>query len=112
MGRLISLVLRMPAALPPTERLRWVMDEMAGIGGGRPLGFGANRVRSLPDGIAQVLADHLSDLPPGREEVPAEQLALPIAQRPIGDICPDCGEASFLNIEGCRKCHVCGYSEC
>ena len=24
MGRLISLVLRMPAALPPTERLRWV----------------------------------------------------------------------------------------
>lgn len=112
MGRLISLVLRMPASLPPSERLRWVMDEMAGIGGGRPLGFGANRVRSLPDGIAQVLAEHLSELPPSREEIHAEQLALPIAQRPIGDICPDCGEASFLNIEGCRKCHVCGYSEC
>ncbi|HRW04694.1 MAG TPA: adenosylcobalamin-dependent ribonucleoside-diphosphate reductase [Caldilineaceae bacterium] len=112
MGRLISLVLRMPATLPPSERLRWVMDEMAGIGGGRPLGFGANRVRSLPDGIAQVLAEHLSELPPSREEAHAEQLALPIAQRPIGDICPDCGEASFLNIEGCRKCHVCGYSEC
>jgi len=112
MGRLISLVLRMPASLPPSERLRWVMDEMAGIGGGRPLGFGANRVRSLPDGIAQVLADHLSELPPTRDEMYVEQLALPIAQRPIGDICPDCGEASFLNIEGCRKCHVCGYSEC
>lgn len=112
MGRLISLVLRMPAALPPSERLRWIMDEMAGIGGGRPLGFGANRVRSLPDGIAQVLAEHLSELPPSREETHAEQLALPMAQRSIGDICPDCGEASFLNIEGCRKCHVCGYSEC
>jgi ribonucleoside-diphosphate reductase alpha chain len=112
MGRLISLVLRMPGALPPSERLRWVMDEMAGIGGGRPLGFGANRVRSLPDGIAQVLADHLSELPPSAEEIYVEQLALPIAQRPIGDICPDCGEASFLNVEGCRKCHVCGYSEC
>ena len=112
MGRLISLVLRMPASLPPSERLRWVMDEMAGIGGGRPLGFGANRVRSLPDGVAQVLAEHLSELPPSREELHAEQLALPIAQRPIGDICPDCGEASFLNVEGCRKCHVCGYSEC
>ena len=111
MGRLISLVLRMPASLPPSERLRWVMDEMAGIGGGRPLGFGANRVRSLPDGVAQVLAEHLSELPPSREELHAEQLALPIAQRPIGDICPDCGEASFLNVEGCRKCHVCGYSE-
>jgi ribonucleoside-diphosphate reductase alpha chain len=53
------------ASLPPSERLRWVMDEMAGIGGGRPLGFGANRVRSLPDGIAQVLAEHLSELPRG-----------------------------------------------
>jgi len=112
MGRLISLVLRMPASLPPTERLRWIKEEMAGIGGGRPLGFGANRVRSLPDGIAQVLAEHLSELPPGADELQAEQLALPINTKPIGDICPECGEASFLNVEGCRKCHVCGYSEC
>lgn len=113
MGRLISLILRMPGALPPSERLRWVMDEMAGIGGGRPLGFGVNRVRSLPDGIAQVLAEYLSELPATVEEaLPAEQLALPIAAKPIGDICPECGEASFLNVEGCRKCAVCGYSEC
>ena len=112
MGRLISLVLRMPANLPPSERLRWVMDEMAGIGGGRPMGFGANRVRSLPDGVAQVLAEHLSELPIPTDEPRAEQLALPIAKRPIGDICPECGEAAFLNIEGCRKCHVCSYSEC
>ncbi len=112
MGRLISLVLRMPASLPPSERLRWVMDEMAGIGGGRPLGFGVNRVRSLPDGIAQVLAEHLSELPQAHDEPQAEQLALPINTKPVGDICPDCGEASFLNVEGCRKCHICGYSEC
>ncbi|MBX2997244.1 MAG: adenosylcobalamin-dependent ribonucleoside-diphosphate reductase [Caldilineaceae bacterium] len=112
-GRLISLTLRMPASLPPTERLRWVMDEMAGIGGGRALGFGVNRVRSLPDGIAQVFAEHLSGLPAGKEStVSGEQMALPLADRPIGDICPDCGEAAFLNVEGCRKCHVCGYSEC
>jgi ribonucleoside-diphosphate reductase alpha chain len=112
MGRLISLVLRMPAALPPTERLRWVTEELVGIGGGRPLGFGANRVRSLPDGVAQVLAEHLTDLPQLDEELQPEQLALPINTKPIGDICPECGEASFLNVEGCRKCHVCGYSEC
>jgi len=112
MGRLISLVLRMPASLPPSERLRWVMDEMAGIGGGRPLGFGVNRVRSLPDGIAQVLAEHLSELPAPHEEPQAEQLALPINTKAVGDICPECGEASFLNVEGCRKCHICGYSEC
>uniref|UniRef100_A0A7C1FG52 Vitamin B12-dependent ribonucleotide reductase n=1 Tax=Caldilinea aerophila TaxID=133453 RepID=A0A7C1FG52_9CHLR len=112
MGRLISLILRMPGALPPSERLRWVIDELAGIGGGRPLGFGANRVRSLPDGIAQVLAEHLSELPRTEEKPQAEQLALPIAAKPIGDICPECGEASFVNVEGCRKCAVCGYSEC
>jgi ribonucleoside-diphosphate reductase alpha chain len=112
MGRLISLLLRMPAALPPTERLRWVTEELVGIGGGRPLGFGANRVRSLPDGVAQVLAEHLSDMPLVEEELQPEQLALPINTKPIGDICPECGEASFLNVEGCRKCHVCGYSEC
>jgi ribonucleoside-diphosphate reductase alpha chain len=106
-GRLISLALRMPSALPPSERLRWVIDEMAGIGGGRSLGFGVGRVRSLPDGVAQVLADHLSELPDNNEAVSGEQLALP-----IGDLCPDCGEAAFLNIEGCRKCHICGYSEC
>ena len=111
-GRLISLVLRMPGSLPPNERLHWVIDEIADIGGGRPLGFGAKRVRSLPDGIAQVLAEHLSELPPAREELQAEQLALPIAQRPIGDMCPECGEATLLNVEGCRKCQTCGYSEC
>ena len=63
-------------------------------------------------GIAQVLAEHLSEMPPMPEEERHEQLALPIAQRPIGDICPECGEAAFLNIEGCRKCATCGYSEC
>ncbi|MBI3960588.1 MAG: adenosylcobalamin-dependent ribonucleoside-diphosphate reductase [Chloroflexi bacterium] len=112
LGRLISLTLRMPAALPPSERLRWVMDEMAGIGGGRALGFGANRVRSLPDGVAQVIAEHLSALSAHPQPVSGEQMALPLADRPIGDLCPDCGEAAFLNVEGCKKCHICGYSEC
>ena len=111
-GRLISLTLRMPAALPPSERLRWVMDEMAGIGGGRALGFGVNRVRSLPDGVAQVISEHLSGLPEHLESVSGEQMALPLADRPIGDLCPDCGEAAFLNVEGCKKCAICGYSEC
>ena len=112
MGRLISLTLRMPATLPPSERLRWVMDEMAGIGGGRAMGFGANRVRSLPDGVAQVIAEHLSGMPAHAEPVSNEQMALPLADRQIGDLCPDCGEAAFLNVEGCKKCYICGYSEC
>ena len=38
---------------------------------------------------------------------PAQQLTLK-----IGDLCPECGEASFVSEEGCRKCYNCGYSEC
>jgi ribonucleoside-diphosphate reductase alpha chain len=30
----------------------------------------------------------------------------------IGDLCPECGQAALVNEEGCRKCYVCGYSEC
>jgi ribonucleoside-diphosphate reductase alpha chain len=119
LGRLISLVLRLPSPLDATERLKQVIDQMAGIGGGRSLGFGASRVRSLPDAVAQVLREHLngqfnedeSEAAGGAASV-AEQLALPIADRPIGDLCPDCGQAAFVPTEGCRKCYACGYSEC
>jgi ribonucleoside-diphosphate reductase alpha chain len=107
MGRLISYALRVPSSVTPQARLESIIDELIEIGGSRPLGFGNNRVRSLPDGVAQVLRNHMQGA-----AVAAEQLTLPIAQRSIGDICPECGEASFLNIEGCRKCAACGYSEC
>ncbi len=119
LGRLISLVLRLPSPLDANERLKMVVDQLAGIGGGRSMGFGANRVRSLPDAVAQMLREHLnSDYeiaeepsePEGHDH--AEQLPLPIVDRPIGDLCPDCGQATFIPTEGCRKCYACGYSEC
>jgi ribonucleoside-diphosphate reductase alpha chain len=121
LGRLISLALRLPSPMSPVERLEFVVEQLAGIGGGRSMGFGAQRVRSLPDAIAQVLQEHLSrDLASegdasaaaGEYAVPADQLALPISDRPIGDLCPDCGQAAFVPTEGCRKCYACGYSEC
>ena len=106
MGRLISLVLRMPAALPPTERLRWVTDEMAGIGGGRPLGFGANRVRQLPDGMAQVLAEHFSDLPRSARKKRTRAVGAAHRPSPSATSAPNVAKPAFLNVEGCRKCHV------
>ena len=85
------------------------------------MGFGPNRVRSLPDGVAQALAEYL-DMD-AAESVEAESengngyypaLEIPAEQMPlkIGDLCPDCGAASVVNEEGCRKCYNCGYSEC
>jgi ribonucleoside-diphosphate reductase alpha chain len=133
-GRLISYILRIAAQVPPRERLKEVRRQLAGIGGGRSLGFGPNRVRSLPDGVAQALGQYLEletdvkDLPVedelandnGRDGgsysvvdttlddgFHAEQLPLR-----FGDLCPECGQASVVNEEGCRKCYTCGFSEC
>ena len=58
-GRLISYILRLASPVEPSERLQEVIRQLAGIGGGRSLGFGPNRVRSLPDGVAQVLAEYI-----------------------------------------------------
>ncbi len=111
LGRLISLILRLPSSLSPRERLEEVVEQLAGIGGGRQLGFGPNRVRSLPDAVAQVLAEHLSEAPPTPEPNVA-QLSLPLARSRGGDLCPECGQATFVFEEGCKKCASCGFSEC
>lgn len=126
-GRLVSYILRVSSSLEPSRRLLEVVRQLSGIGGGRPLGFGPNRVRSLPDGVAQVLEDYLvqrdkriqSKAPVhGNGHSPQTILsALPSvnADNPLshtGDLCPECGQAAVVNEEGCRKCYACGYSEC
>ncbi len=58
LARMISLNLRVNGMLPPRERIRQVVAQLTGIGGSRSVGFGINRVRSLPDAIAKVLAQH------------------------------------------------------
>lgn len=58
LGRMISLNLRVVGNLPPRERIRQVVAQLSGIGGARSVGFGENRVRSLPDAVAKVLARH------------------------------------------------------
>ena len=105
-GRLVSLTLRMPSPLSPKRRLEEIIAQLSGIGGGRPLGFGPQRVLSLPDGIARVLAEHLGQVKP--EAGPAPTAAKLIA----GDICPECGQATFVYEEGCQKCYGCGFNEC
>lgn len=135
LGRLISYNLRMASPLEPVRRLKDMADQLHDIGGGRSLGFGPNRVRSLPDGLATTLLDYIrergerieSELTAGKETEPDEeaaadgslskQMAFPAIDSyanmmRIGDLCPECGEASVINEEGCRKCYSCGYSEC
>jgi ribonucleoside-diphosphate reductase alpha chain len=127
-GRLISYVLRMASPISPTERMREIVRQLLGIGGGRSLGFGPNRVRSLPDGIGQVLDLYLREKAGAvhsleeksngnggmghKLEEEAEASAGTAPKMKIGDLCPECGEAAVVNEEGCRKCYACGFSEC
>ena len=116
-GRLISLTLRLPSPMEPRERLSEIADQLSGIGGGRPMGFGHNRVLSLPDGIANVLDAFLKDTEEAQEGAPTwslhtepSQPSLALFQ--IGDLCPACGQAALVNTEGCVRCYACGHSEC
>jgi len=130
LGRLISYILRLASPVPPSDRLTDVLRQLAGIGGGRQLGFGPKRVRSLPDGLSQVLEEYLNQrtlrltlqrhLPVADEpgdnghlvEIKTDELAPDQPALKIGDLCPECGQAAVVNEEGCRKCYACGYSEC
>ncbi|MGE5374881.1 MAG: ribonucleotide reductase N-terminal alpha domain-containing protein [Bacteroidota bacterium] len=134
-GRLISYILRLSSPISPTDRMREIVRQLLGIGGGRSLGFGPNRVRSLPDGIGQVLDLYLREKdgasqvkeeksngnggsPAAGHKIEEEAAAAAelaesaYAKMKIGDLCPECGEAAVVNEEGCRKCYACGFSEC
>ena len=127
-GRLISLALR--AGVP----LRDVHRQLRGISSDRAVGLGPNKVLSVPDAIGiaierwmqdkqGVQQDFLAGAPgvPSREivavpppplspEGTAAQRERNSAQDFVG-ACPDCG-SQLAYVEGCVKCHVCGFSEC
>lgn len=129
-GRLMSLILRQTGPVSPRDRIREMVRQLRGIGGARQMGFGPNRVASLPDGIAQVLEEYLADTEEvndgmaenkANSEASKRQLPLLDAGSPsipeakvhaIGDLCPECGDATLIREEGCLHCYTCGYSEC
>ncbi|HYS61764.1 MAG TPA: adenosylcobalamin-dependent ribonucleoside-diphosphate reductase, partial [Gemmatimonadales bacterium] len=123
-GRLISLALR--SGIP----LREVYRQLRGISSDRVGGLGPNKVLSVPDAIGiaiekwmqekqgiqqDLLGGAVASAPapvqagiPGPEGTAGERAGT--AQDFIG-ACPDCG-SQLAFIEGCAKCHVCGFSEC
>jgi len=125
-GRTISLALRFASHLPPQERVEKLVEQLEGIGGARTLGFGKDRIRSLPDAIAKILSTHFelekargtngeetNDKPKLITETTQPSLIQEKSSRSsFYDICPSCGEASLVHQEGCKKCYGCGYSEC
>ncbi|MBM2810001.1 MAG: ribonucleoside-diphosphate reductase, adenosylcobalamin-dependent [Chloroflexi bacterium] len=120
-GKLSSLILRIPSSMPPRVRFQEMIDKLRGIGGATSTGFGQDRTRSLPDALAIVLQEHLSSLAvatpsPLHSASPAPiSVANPITNgkrlQLSGSFCPDCGMA-LVHEEGCDKCFSCGYSRC
>ncbi len=109
LGRLISLTLRLPSPMSPQRRLEEIISQLSRIGGAQPLGFGKGKVLSLPDALARTLAEHTGQLKPISE---ASAMARSTEHRRIGDLCKECGQATFVYEEGCKKCLSCGFNEC
>lgn len=139
-GRLISTALQMQSINKRKNALRVIVKKIEGIGGSRPMGFGPNRIASLPDAIAKAINDHyLTD----KDAIDKAEDAIDLTYNETNqwtasgftvettgdstlslnvnashvtlsgaDLCPECTNQTLVRIEGCKKCQVCGYSEC
>ncbi len=95
-ARLISLALRCGVNVDE------IVAQLEGIGGARSVGFGPNRIMSVPDAIGQGLRK-LAQVKTGDNNNNCKHQL---------EICPDCGTCALIRAEGCLKCEACGFSEC
>jgi len=58
LGRTISTALRFKGNLHSLDRAREIASQLAGIGGRRSVGFGPNKILSLPDAVAAAISWH------------------------------------------------------
>ena len=132
LGRTISTSLRFGLRFNARSKIREIAEQLSGIGGRRTVGFGQNKVRSLPDAVSIAICKHYgfringngfkampsvaqtANLASEADSSEKEDLKA-VSTTPgmaLGDICPSCGLSTFVYQEGCAKCLSCGYSEC
>jgi len=142
LGRTISTTFRFRGDLSPKQRAKEIALQLSGIGGRRSVGFGPNKILSLPDAVSIALSCHYNfkingNLTVGQylggngalvsgtvstvaanthQETDAKldpvADTVSLSKAHVGDICPSCGASAFVYEEGCSKCHACGHSEC
>ena len=130
LGRLVSGWLRVPGS--SDNAVTEIISQLAGIGGSRSVGFGKKKVGSIPDAVAKVLAEEFGyslskhengnnenngfeeDFSSGSDGHDRLEDDREMSNSITGntDMCPDCGNYSFIKEEGCAKCYVCGFSIC
>ncbi len=136
LGRVISKTLRFGTRSTIKERAIIIIEQLKGIGTSRSVGFGSNKISSLPDAVAKALAmdmglvehdatgiTHTKNYSNGNgaidtvvtsvpSQLPLVTADIPSPSQRTADICPDCGNASLVNEMGCQTCYGCGYSAC
>jgi ribonucleoside-diphosphate reductase alpha chain len=115
LGRLISLDLRTTQPKLATQKLKMIIEQLSGIGSSSSVGFGPQKVRSLPDAVAKILQNYINDkmgIDESQSKLPlSEPQNPPVINNNHVNICPECGNATLVYEEGCEKC-ICGYSKC
>jgi ribonucleoside-diphosphate reductase alpha chain len=106
LGRLATLFLKHAGIPTSDEKVQMLVKHLSDIGGSTSVGFGANRVSSVPDALAKTLKHHVE------ESWRSCGIDLHIAAGTGMDICPTCGIAALAREEGCFICRSCGYSKC
>ncbi len=119
LGRVCSLFLRYG---DHGHKVELLIKHLKGIGGSGAIGFGANRVESIADAVAKALESHVqSDVQENEPGALQKQNQVESTYPKVEDqktfiesrdLCPSCGSASLMNVEGCRTCNNCGYSKC
>ncbi|MGE5705055.1 MAG: adenosylcobalamin-dependent ribonucleoside-diphosphate reductase, partial [Clostridia bacterium] len=126
LGRVSTLFLRF-GELPDGNKARLLIKHLKGIGGSGAVGFGANRVESIPDAVAKALEMHLDGDDANQSVAASSYTSAPASKHDphhssfvddeytsldSPDLCPSCGSATLMPAEGCKTCTSCGYSKC
>lgn len=106
LGRLATMFLKHAGLKTSDEKVEMLVKHLSDIGGSTSVGFGINRVGSVPDALAKTLKFHVE------EAKRSCGIEVTINSGGAMDICPTCGIAALAREEGCFVCKACGYSKC
>ena len=110
---------------------RRLIKHLNSVKGDKPIGFGENRVDSIPHAISVALKRHLENHPPSetvRPSVPLNEQMSPTTSEitnvppevvypgaqsiTMSACCPSCYSPNVSNEGGCSVCKDCGHSSC
>ncbi len=120
LGRITSIAIQrgLKGGMKGDDNIMEIVHQLKGIGGANQVGFGNDKVLSLPDGIGKALEKGFYKLKSFYSGLKGDKMNLNPTSNPgtiekSGNFCPDCGSILIM-AEGCEKCTSpgCGFSRC